>query len=144
MRAHNEQGYRTVERMTEGGRWVRTVFEDLREGEIVRFFDTQCQMLVEQNGATVFIVVSEARQVGSNGNVKISVIPFESDRGEKALTQCPYFENIVVRPYGMGKLIEATGCCAECSNMRVCLKARHSSAYFEQLRGAFGLEDAGN
>jgi hypothetical protein len=101
-------------------------------------------MPLEQKGATVLMVVKGVGLAGEQGNVKISVVPFGSDTGLKGLTECPYSENIVVKPHGMDKLIEATGYCAECRHMRVCLNARYSSAYFEQLRGALGLDDLSN
>ena len=145
MTAHNEQsGNRAVERMIEDGRWVRTVFEDLRQGEVVRFFDPDGKTPLEKNGATVFIVVSEARQAGGQGNSKLSVVPFSRDSESKPLAECPYSGNIIVKPHGMDKLIEATGYCCECRYMRACLNARYSFEYFEQLRSALGFSDIDN
>ena len=135
---------RIVERMIEGGRWVRTTFEDLRGGEVVRFFDPNVKKPLEQNGATVFMVVSEPREVGDQDNVKVAVVPFKPDTWTEAAEACPYSGNIVVKAHGMDKLIEATGYCVQCQYMRVCLNARYSSEYFRQLRGALGLNDIDN
>jgi hypothetical protein len=143
MRAHDEQsGGRTVEKMTEDGRWVPTAFTDLRKGEVVRFWEPNGKAPLEQNGATAFIVVSEPCELGDQSNVKISVAPFSRD--VKMGAQCPCYGNIIVKPHGEDRLIEATGCCLECQFMRACLKARYSSAYFTQLRGALGLDDICN
>ena len=144
MSAQHGQGDRTVEKIIEDGSWVATSFEDLRGGEVVRFFDNRAKMPLEQNGATVFIVVSEAQQVNGRQNMKVSVVPFTSDTGLKALTECPNSGNILVKPQGMDKLIEATGVCTECRYMRVCLKSRYSSEYFKQLESALGLNDINN
>lgn len=135
---------RIVEKIIEDGRWVRTAFEDLRGGEVVRFFDPNVKKPLEQNGANVFMVVNEPQQVGSQGNIKVSVVPFKPDRPAGTAAECPYSGNIVVKAHGMDKLIEATGYCVQCPCMGGCLKARYSSEYFEQLRGALGLNDIDN
>ena len=135
---------RIVERMTEDCRWVRTSFEDLKGGEIVRFFDPDVKNPMEQNGATVFMVVNEPQQVGGQSNIKVSVVPFKPDTPAGTVAECPYSGNIVVKAHGMDKLIEATGYCVQCPHMRVCLKVKYSSEYFEQLRGALGLNDIDN
>lgn len=144
MTACNEHPYRSVEKMTRDRGWVGTTFQDLREGEIVRFFDPRSKTPLEKNGATEFVVVYEARRAGHSGDVKVSVVPYRADQGENPFAECPHSGNILTKTYGRDKLIEATGCCTECRNMRACLKARHSSAYFEQLGQALGLHDADN
>ncbi len=58
---------------------------------------------------------------------------------------CPYYEeNIIVRSYGLDKLIEATGYCTECPQKIMCLKTKYSVEYFEQLREALGFKDSSN
>ncbi|SPF47001.1 hypothetical protein SBDP1_620035 [Syntrophobacter sp. SbD1] len=145
MTAVDEQSRnRTVEKMIEGGRWVRTAFEDLIGGEVVRFFDPNVKKPLEQNGADVFIVVNEPQQVGDQDNVKVSVVPYKLKSEIETTAECPYSGNILVRAHGLDKLIEATGYCVECPYMRACLRARYSSEYFGQLRGALGLNDIDN
>lgn len=135
---------RRVEKMDENGEWVETDFEQLRKGEVVRFFESNGTR-VEQKGSSLFVVVERSQFVGDEGNCKISVVPYGSNgNAAPAPTQCPYWENIVVKPQGLDKLIEATGYCADCSYMRACLKVKYSSAYFDQLRNALGFDDRWN
>jgi hypothetical protein len=135
---------RKVEKMVENGEWIETVFEELQKGEVVRFCETQGNKIVEQNGSSVFVVIGEAHPVGEDGNCKVSVIPFGAASTDPVLTECRYWENIVVKPQGMDKLIEATGYCESCPYMRACLRAKYSSAYFDQLRNALGFNDLWN
>ena len=135
---------RKVEKMLENGEWIETTFEELRQGEIVRFSEELGNKAEKQNGSSAFLVVGHAHSVGNEGNCKVSVIPLDSTSPLPVLTECQYWDNIVVKPQGMDKLIEATGYCESCPFMRACLRAKYSSAYFEQLRSALGFDDIWN
>lgn len=137
---------RRVERMDDHGQWVETAFEDVYRGDMIRFFEGSSSVPMQQNGASVFVVVDKPRPAGNEGNCSVSVLPMGANgvSGLPVMEECPYWENIVVVPQGNFKRIEATGYCAECRCNKACLKAKYSAAYFDQLRDALGFNDALN
>lgn len=132
--------------MDDCGNWVETPFEQVYKGEVIRFFDGNSSAPLQQNGSSVFVVVDRPRPAGEEGNCSVAVMPVGSNgsSGLPVLEECPYWGSIVVRPQGRDKLIEATGYCIECRCKMACLKAKHSAAYFDQLRDALGFNDALN
>jgi hypothetical protein len=60
------------------------------------------------------------------------------------MQDCPNWSSIIIKPCGPHKLIEATGYCIECPNKMTCLKAKHSAAYWDQLKEAMGFNDLNN
>lgn len=132
--------------MVSSDKWEETVFENLLRGDVIRFFEDDSNTPLEQNGSSVFVVVDKPHPVGDDGNCKVSVVPYQSREAANlpALGSCPYWENIVIKPYGADKLVQATGYCLECRYMEACLKARHSSAFVDQIRDALGLNEKWN
>ena len=137
---------RRVERKVEGKGWAEIPFEDVRKGDVIRFFENGASLPLEQNGHCTFLVVDKPRPVGEDGNSKVCVVPTDSDGSGyvPVLTACPYWGNIVIKPQGPDRLIQATGYCTECRYVDSCLKAKYSSAYFDQLGEALGLNDMWN
>jgi hypothetical protein len=137
---------RRVERRVEGEGWKEVVFESVRKGDVIRFFEGNECMPLEEDGATAFLVVDKPQPVGEDGNCKVSVVPANSEGSGfvPVLAGCAYWGNIVVKPQGRDKLIQATGYCTECRYVDACLKAKYSTAYFDQLRDALGLNDMWN
>jgi hypothetical protein len=137
---------RRVERRVEGKGWEEVLFEDVRKGDVIRFFEGRECLPMEQNGCSSFLVVDKPRPVGEDGNCKVCVVPANSEGCGyvPVLSGCPYWGNIVVKPQGRDRLIEATGYCTECRYMDSCLKAKYSTAYFDQLGEALGLNDIWN
>ena len=92
---------RRVEKMSDSGQWVQTAFEQVYKGEVIRFFEGNDTKPLQQNGASVFLVVDAPHEVGREGNCSVAVVPMGSEHMNRLplMTECHYWSNIVVKQF---------------------------------------------